>query len=369
MKLKWVSIRNFKGIEKVEIDFMGSSGPRQVTALLGDNGSGKTTVLQAIALVLSMATGRTNVPWRFNWDGFLSERVSSRGETEVEIKVLFEEDEIKATQELYQRWSKGPATKRSSYSVDPPGNQTEIFLKYKWGELESSQVSINEKPHGVSIFQGRYFLNEIIKTDPSDKGEFFKLGDIFWFDQNRNINTAVLTSKNDVSNEKHEVEKWPTGVDQLRDIMVKWWSYHTSPQKPGIKDYIQELEGLFSSLFPGTKFAGSRPGEQHATPLNDWYFMLERGGQEYDIAEMSSGEQAIFPLLYEFVRLDIAKSKSIVLIDELELHLHPPQQQALLRALPIIGPDCQYIITTHSEFLSDVIPLEYEVRLEKGRVV
>ena len=95
MKLKWVSIRNFKGIEKVEIDFMGHSGPRQVTALLGDNGSGKTTVLQAIALVLSMATGRTRVPWHFNWDGFLSERVSSRGETEVEIKVLFEEDEIK----------------------------------------------------------------------------------------------------------------------------------------------------------------------------------------------------------------------------------------------------------------------------------
>jgi predicted ATP-dependent endonuclease of OLD family len=80
---------------------------------------------------------------------------------------------------------------------------------------------------------------------------------------------------------------------------------------------------------------------------------------------MSSGEQAVFPLIYEFVRLDIAKS--LVLIDELELHLHPPQQQALLGALPKIGRDCQFIITTHSPYLADVIPTENEVRLDGGR--
>jgi predicted ATP-binding protein involved in virulence len=80
---------------------------------------------------------------------------------------------------------------------------------------------------------------------------------------------------------------------------------------------------------------------------------------------MASGEQAIFPLLYEFVRLDIAKS--VVLIDELELHLHPPQQQALLSALRRIGPDCQFIITTHSPFLTEVIPEDEKVPLEGGR--
>jgi predicted ATP-binding protein involved in virulence len=80
---------------------------------------------------------------------------------------------------------------------------------------------------------------------------------------------------------------------------------------------------------------------------------------------MSSGEQTIFSLLYDFVRLDIANS--VVLIDELELHLHPPAQQALYASLPRLGPDCQFIITTHSEFLSGVIPNEEIVRLEGGR--
>ena len=40
----------------------------------------------------------------------------------------------------------------------------------------------------------------------------------------------------------------------------------------------------------------------------------------------------------------------------LELHLHPPEQQRLLAALPRVGPDCQFIITTHSEFLSSALP-------------
>jgi predicted ATP-dependent endonuclease of OLD family len=79
---------------------------------------------------------------------------------------------------------------------------------------------------------------------------------------------------------------------------------------------------------------------------------------------MSSGEQAVFPLIYEFVRLDIRRS--IVLIDELELHLHPPEQQRVLAALPKIGGDCQFFITTHSEFLTSTIPADRIVRLEKG---
>ena len=74
--------------------------------------------------------------------------------------------------------------------------------------------------------------------------------------------------------------------------------------------------------------------------------------------------QAVFPLIYEFVRLDI--QRSVVLIDELELHLHPPEQQRLLSALPKLGPDCQFLLTTHSDYLTSAIPNEQEVRLERG---
>ncbi len=120
-------------------------------------------------------------------------------------------------------------------------------------------------------------------------------------------------------------------------------------------------------VFPDLSFAGVGGKDSYGVNQDpgDFYFFLSRGGVEFDFSEMSSGEQAVFPLIYDFARLSIARS--IVLIDELELHLHPPQQQALLSALPKIGPDCQFIITTHSPYLEAAIPNEHEVRLEGGR--
>jgi predicted ATPase len=153
-------------------------------------------------------------------------------------------------------------------------------------------------------------------------------------------------------------------VEQLREFLLGWWAYHTTPQKRG-KDYLAALQKHFVEIFPGIEFRGVAPREGIAAPTaGDFYFLLARDGVTYDLAEMSSGEQAIFPLVYEFVRLDIARS--VVLLDELELHLHPPQQQALLQALRRLGPDCQFIISTHSPFLADVIPRDHEFRLPGG---
>jgi hypothetical protein len=130
--------------------------------------------------------------------------------------------------------------------------------------------------------------------------------------------------------------------------------------------YIKELEKRFAEMFPGTQFRGTSPREGITAPsAKDFYFLLEREDRVYDLAEMASGEQAVFSLLYDFVRLDIRRS--VVLIDELELHLHSPAQQALYAALPKLGSDCQFFITTHSEFLTGIIPGEQKVRIQGGR--
>jgi predicted ATP-dependent endonuclease of OLD family len=53
----------------------------------------------------------------------------------------------------------------------------------------------------------------------------------------------------------------------------------------------------------------------------------------------------------------------------LELHLHPPQQQTLLNALRELGRDCQWLITTHSPYLEEIIPDQHEVRIGEGGVL
>jgi len=48
----------------------------------------------------------------------------------------------------------------------------------------------------------------------------------------------------------------------------------------------------------------------------------------------------------------------------LELHLHPPLQQGLLRALRHLGDNNQFIVTTHSNAIAAVTPKEALYRLE-----
>lgn len=365
MKIEKLRIENFKGVKSCEIDFRVPYGSslRTLTALVGDNGSGKTTVLQAIALVISMATRRTRSPAELRWQGFRADRLGTLGKTRVEIEVGFEQDELDATRALYHHWS-DPARPST-----PPSMHSSVQLIFENGWVTSPQGSA-----GYFQFLGRYYVKTRLKMQPELRAYFRRIGDVFWFDQLRNLGSKLEDRQHRNSREEDdddfdrsapEVESWTAGVEQLREDLMRWWGYHTSPKKDPSQDYLAKLEPYLDLIFPGTKFAGVNPRNTVSLGRPEFDFLFERNGITYDLGEMSSGEQAVFPLLSEFVRLDIAKS--IVLIDELELHLHPPQQQALLGALRKLGPDCQFIITTHSPYLTDVIPNEEIVRLEGGQ--
>jgi AAA domain, putative AbiEii toxin, Type IV TA system/AAA ATPase domain len=367
VKLRRAHIQNFKGVRECVLDLQPDPGasPRRLTALVGDNGSGKTTVLQAIALTISLATQRTREPESLRWHGFLAERLGTLGPTRVELEILFDPDEVEQTSELYKRWSTpSPAVTIQGNIV--PARHPSVTLVFEGGRVLSPQG-----PEAYFQLLGRYYIKMLLATQPGLRAAFKKVGDIFWFDQHRNLGSRVPEPRRREEPGEGEAarggeENWSAGVEQLREDLVGWWGYHTSPARDPARDFLARLEGQFSTLFPGTRFAGIAPRDVASSLRRaDFYFLFERGGLTYDLAELSSGEQAVFPLLSEFVRLDIARS--IVLVDELELHLHPPEQQALLAALPGLGPDCQFIVTTHSPYLADVIPEEAIVRLEGGK--
>ena len=54
-------------------------------------------------------------------------------------------------------------------------------------------------------------------------------------------------------------------------------------------------------------------------------------------------------------------NNSIILIDEVGLHLHPPLQQALIRALPKLGKNNQFIVTTHSDYVASLFQ-EHQIK-------
>lgn len=87
----------------------------------------------------------------------------------------------------------------------------------------------------------------------------------------------------------------------------------------------------------------------------DMGFQSDRSRYLYD--GLSSGQQMILLMLLQFATRRI--HRSIVLIDELELHLHPLWQSRLYNALTSLGEDNQYFFTTHSTHLRDTIRDEF----------
>lgn len=372
MKLAHAHVERFKGLKELDLDFRDSRGlVRERLLILGDNGSGKTTLLQAIALVLGMATRQVSDPERFPWYGFILERLSSLGQTRVELEVVFDKDEISATHKLYEECRRTLPDDKTSGWI-PPGNFDTVTLHYSLGRVEAVQGAAARMQ-----FLGRYYLKRIQRTRPELRGDFARVGDVFWFDQFRNLGTLLPEPDPDeVGDDRvRKPEGWSAGVEQLRSYLVTWWSYHLTKQArtgrgdPGGRDYISSLEQRMASVFPGFRFVGIEPRKGVEAPgPSDSLVLVEREGCSvpYDIAEMSSGEQAVFPLAYAMARFDI--SKSVVLLDELELHLHPPEQQALYGYLPKLAHDCQFIVTTHSKYLDDVVPEDAKVRLKGGRL-
>ena len=124
----------------------------------------------------------------------------------------------------------------------------------------------------------------------------------------------------------------------------------------GFCKIYDELEKIYEKIFHPRHLVGIEPkpiiGSEGSK--QDFWFMLDDGRKFYELDEMSSGERAVFPVIFDFVKWKI--NRSVVLIDEIELHLHPPLQQFLIESLPKLGKENQFIVTTHSDEIVNVLP-------------
>jgi hypothetical protein len=192
------------------------------------------------------------------------------------------------------------------------------------------------------VLQSHQYANLLANETANKRSLFEKIGNIYWYNEQR----SSYNFHNPISNEKSD-------IDYMRNFLANAYSYHIALQRgeaemqAGEFDFYEKLESLYKTVFPSHAFLGARPRfdiyEQAKAPD----FFLSDGKNQYEIGEMSAGERAIFPILMDFARWNI--NNSIIIIDEVELHLHPPLQQGLVRVLEKLGNNNQFILTTHSD--------------------
>ncbi|MFK0735303.1 MAG: AAA family ATPase [Gloeotrichia echinulata GP01] len=351
MKIQSLQLKYFKKFRSSTFDFTDPETglARDIIVLIGMNGAGKTSLLQAIAATLGTATGRLKEPSDLEWVGFNYELLGSNWgafEPEVTVQVQFSSSELEAVRDFQHK------LREMGRDLHPPGEKHIVNLKWRNGRVQADSAA------ELFQFKGREYAKQLLRAEGFSV--FERVGTILWYTEQR-TSTSLTTEDPD---RKLEITE-----DLLRDRLSKWRQFHQdvgTPKipnlRPGQKDLYAEIERAYKAVFPERSFEGPVLRENVDDILSEPWFYLYDGKNQYEISEMSGGERAIFPMLVDFASLNI--HNSVILIDEIELHLHPPMQQALLRALPKLGTNNQFIITTHSDYVEQLVPEEYIIRLE-----
>lgn len=99
--------------------------------------------------------------------------------------------------------------------------------------------------------------------------------------------------------------------------------------------------------------------------------LVTKQNQDIDLVQMSDGERSLFAIMIDLCRRlvlanpelpDPLSGSGVVLVDEIELHLHPKWQREVVEKLRTTFPRIQFILTTHSPFVVQTLR-EGELRL------
>jgi predicted ATP-dependent endonuclease of OLD family len=338
MKIRKLSLQNYRRfVQPKEFSFCNSEGKvNDMTLLIGNNGSGKTSILQAIVTLIAPLVRHQFNTAAFNWSGY-EYRLLQTGKLPVKIEAYmeFEDSELNATRDYADQLKK----KGIPLTTTPSSNK-QISLSF---DYENGRTNVIGKGN-IYQFRGYQYAKQLA-TYTVDKSTLFeRVGNIFWYTEQRNSFDT---------NKLFDAENETDRLDSIRKFLANAYSFHLAIEqnkrtlRPGEFDYYEKIANLYHSVFPDRSFVG-------ATPRFDLYekaeapdFFFFDGKNQYEISEMSAGERAIFPILMDFARYNI--NHSIVIIDEIELHLHSPLQQGFIRILPKLGHDNQFILTSHSD--------------------
>jgi len=158
----------------------------------------------------------------------------------------------------------------------------------------------------------------------------------------------------------------------LREF-AEWLRAREALAEEGLQSARHQIEALIeaASVFLDT-CSNLRTGESRSGRPT---LFVDKGGVQIDVRLLSDGERGVLTLALDLTRrLSEANpglnnptrdGEAVVLIDELDLHLHPEWQRTIVGRLEKTFPNCQFIATTHSpQIISEVQP-ENIIRLDE----
>ncbi len=330
MFIKKVKVQNFRlfkagqqfVVDKINIPDLANEGSG-LTVFVGENGCGKTSLLDAIALSLLS----------YKADEFSLQDFEDPKER-VLIEVLADSDfQVKSTMPRGSFPSKGFSFEASVRSIDNKAYLSSVVVSdQKFIRANGADKPADNSPD-LRVNVNNPFM-----------GRRFNENDFLFLDKNRLYQTRTGMYN-------------PTRFDRLMED----FNFQYLKDKNSVKDLSGALDSIKSGIENEFlkkaigKFKELSGSTIRLNFIDNWLpfgkcFFAEKkeNNQQVPLNMIGSGYEMIFALLYSFYLSQQSGKQLVVLIDELELHLHPSLQEKFVSLLLEFSKTAQIIMTTHS---------------------
>ena len=322
MKINSIKLINYRGAVSLNIDFH-----RQLNVFIGVNGAGKSTILDSLAIMLSWLVNRlknTNASGRQ-----ISETEINNGQGTAIIEITgVTEDSQEITWKIVKT--------RTGYIHAGEGSNFSQLNDY----TKKIQLQITEHQGQINLPLFVYYsVNRAVLDTP------LKIKTKHQFDSLSAYENA-LTSGSDFRTffewfrEREDLENENR---KYREAEIKPEGFcFPDPQLETVRKTIKRFLPDFTNL---------------SVRRNPLRMEVTKKDKIVTVNQLSDGEKCLIAMLGDLARRmaianpqnpDPLKGNGVIIIDEIDLHLHPQWQRFVVPKLLEVFPNCQFFISTHS---------------------
>lgn len=323
MEINRLRLRNFRGFKDAEFHFNPG-----MNLIVGINGAGKSTVLDALSIAFSKILPKLTVSdSKDNRLSFKANDITIWYKT-LEVDVDFQALGIPFECNIW-------GVKSYNLKIKPDSEHILDTIK----NAENQPLVVYFATQRSIVTPGAYKEKDMYKMASGDRSAAFPEAL-----KPRNLRLTEFTD-------------WYLAQNALLNE-------NSSPAKRRI-EALNKAVTSFLDQFTNLRVVGKSD------------LVLDKDGLTLNINQLSEGERGLLALILDLVKRllqanpdledPLKDGKAVVLIDELDLHLHPRWQRMVVKKLTDIFPSCQFIATTHSpQIIGEVDPGNI-ILLEKDR--
>ena len=316
MRLLSVLAANYKGFQHLNLKLDGKNA-----AIFGINGTGKSSALSVINYVFWRWINPINPSQSIAFKSLIPEEIHHGGSQQM-VQATLELDG--QSYSLYRTYSK----------ARPGKNAIATYSKKEYDQFVNDFVALylqddeKDMPIYVSYGTNRSVLDIPLRI--RKKHQFSKV--------------AALEHATDNKLDFRTFFEWYRNQEDLENEYIR---------ETGDSDYhdrcLDCVRTAVESMLDGFSELRVR--------RNPPRMVVRKAGIEMQVDQLSDGEKCTLALFGDLARrIAIANpsrenplnGEGIVLIDEIELHMHPQWQRTVLGNLRSVFPNIQFIVTTHS---------------------